>query len=533
MLIPSRAIKPTAVGREILPVDLDVRMNPGLPGGPDLRWPRAALRAAWIIIALGAGLRLISYFSFRSMWTDEALLALNISKHSFKELTGTLDYMQVAPIGFLWVQRVLILFLGNRDWVLRLVPLAASLVALPVFYAVARRLLGVGGTLVGLALFAISPSLVYYAAEVKPYGCDATVTLLLLLCVCNLRSNPMRQQALILAIAGVLAMWCSFTSIYVLATIGVLLLIHEVRRDRIRLGTLMILVLWAANFGLVWFVSMRTSTEQQKYLLGFWKDAFAPLPTSWAAFRWYPHALHRVLDDPVALQPAWLGVIILVAGVLSAPKNWTRFVLLVGPLALALGASLVRRYPFDGRLVMFAVPLFLMLMGSGMDVVTHLGCRVGIWAGVGLAIGLLWMPLWVQMRWVMLPSQPQVRWPPREEIKPVMAYLQAHLRPGDRVCAYVYGGAPILYYAPQFGMPDLKWEWIQDGDPDAAAVGKSVEFLHGHGRTWVILDHVYHFNEHENLTGRYLNALENLGRRDHQAEYSSTGAAIFLLDFTP
>ncbi|MDE5108199.1 MAG: hypothetical protein O4808_14405, partial [Trichodesmium sp. St17_bin3_1_1] len=59
----------------------------------------------YLIIAFGVALRLIQYLSNRSLWADEAVLALNIVNRSYLELMQPLDYDQGAPIGFLIVEK--------------------------------------------------------------------------------------------------------------------------------------------------------------------------------------------------------------------------------------------------------------------------------------------------------------------------------------------------------------------------------------------------------------------------------------------
>jgi hypothetical protein len=57
----------------------------------------------WGIILLGAVLRLRQYLLNRSLWADEASLAVNLVNRSFGELTELLDYHQAAPVGFLFI----------------------------------------------------------------------------------------------------------------------------------------------------------------------------------------------------------------------------------------------------------------------------------------------------------------------------------------------------------------------------------------------------------------------------------------------
>lgn len=92
----------------------------------------------WLIMGFCIGLRCAHYWADRSLWLDEAYLALNIVHCSFLQLLQPLQDEQVVPICFLIVEKLAVLLLGNHESVLRLFPLVASLGALPLFYAAAR-----------------------------------------------------------------------------------------------------------------------------------------------------------------------------------------------------------------------------------------------------------------------------------------------------------------------------------------------------------------------------------------------------------
>src|SRR5258707_1345114 len=104
--------------------------------------PERALRL-WVSLAitLGALLRLVLYLRNRSLWYDEALLALNILHRPFAGLFATLDYHQSAPIGFLVLEKLATKIGGGSEFVLRFTPLVFGIGALFLFSQVARECL--------------------------------------------------------------------------------------------------------------------------------------------------------------------------------------------------------------------------------------------------------------------------------------------------------------------------------------------------------------------------------------------------------
>lgn len=66
-----------------------------------------------IIIFVGSILRLLEYLYNRSVWLDEANLSLNLINKTFIQLLQPLDFGQYAPIGFLWIEKVVFYCLGS------------------------------------------------------------------------------------------------------------------------------------------------------------------------------------------------------------------------------------------------------------------------------------------------------------------------------------------------------------------------------------------------------------------------------------
>jgi len=111
-----------------------------------------------VIISLlfGFALRMRQYLFNRSIWLDEASLANNIIGRSFAGLTQTLDFGQGAPIGFLFIQKLMVTLFGGHDYILRLFPLIAGVVSLYLFYQVVRATTAGFGQVLATCLFSIS-----------------------------------------------------------------------------------------------------------------------------------------------------------------------------------------------------------------------------------------------------------------------------------------------------------------------------------------------------------------------------------------
>src|SRR5436305_88707 len=143
----------------------------------DQRWTTAA----WVLIGLGAGLRVARYVDNRSLWLDEIFLANNLEHRSFAGLLHPLDYRQGAGVGFLLLCKSAIAVIGSSERALRLVSLIAGVASLPLFYFLARRLIGLPAAVIAVAVMVFLEPLIYYSSEVKQYSTDVAVTIAVLL----------------------------------------------------------------------------------------------------------------------------------------------------------------------------------------------------------------------------------------------------------------------------------------------------------------------------------------------------------------
>lgn len=356
---------------------------------------RSIRLAIVVLCAMGAVARIIAYAQYRSLWYDEAALALNVVSRGFVGLLASLDHLQTAPPLFLWAERIMVLMFGPNEWALRAVPLLAGLALPPLLWRVSRRLLPTAAALVAVALVALSPALVRYSAEAKPYAVDALVTLVLLdraVAVTELRATTRTWWSL--AIAGVLALAASTPSVFVLAGVVAYLVLSAVNaHDGAALRRAFALAAgWAATFVMLLVTVFRPLIDSQaeigRFMQWYWATNFltndAPgLRTKAAVLAWA--ALTETFFGAGALRGMTATMVAAVAAgvvALVVARRLSVLTLLVVPGLAVIGASMLRRYPIAERLVLFAAPLSALLVSSALLLVQRVvGQRALSWVG--------------------------------------------------------------------------------------------------------------------------------------------------------
>ena len=448
---------------------------------------------AWLapgaLYALGAALRLWQYGAGASLWADEANLALNIVEHPLERLLGPLDYRQVAPPGWLLVEKLTVMMFGEGEHALRLLPLLGSLAALPLGWHVARRVLPSGlGPLLALGLLATGTPLIFYATQVKPYSTDVAVALLLAFLALTVREDGAGPwPALRLGVAGAIAPWLSYPAILVDAGLLAALATAALREcDRSRLRSLVPLALaWGASVGgAVLWARGTVTPDDLLYMRRFWAHDFMPLPPRELWDLGWPIARLTTVYGGGGLRYPAPGLFLGFAA-LGAWRLWRRdrgaaWILLM-PIAAAFGAAALHVYPFEPRVVLFLFPAFLVLTAAGPEAIGALagprGRRVATLVTVACAtlavLGLLRNAP---------PYAP-------EPLKPVLQAMRRAWQPGDRAYVYYGGEKAFLYYARRFGIAPGDYALGRCAREDPRAYLRELDALRGGPRVWLIATH--------------------------------------------
>lgn len=491
---------------------------------------------AALLVLAGLGLRLRQYLSGRSLWLDEAMLALNIVQRDFGGLFQPLDYDQGAPIGFLLLEKLTISLLRNGELTLRLPSVIAGCLALIFFCLLLRRSLSPAGMLPALALFAFSGRLIYYTSELKQYSFDVFVALALLLVFLYLvprqeDEQPSGRAWLPLLLAGMAAVWFSHPSVFALSGIGLTLLWLN-RRNRRRLIQVGLVILgWLVSFGGVFLVSLN-SLAANEFLMAYWQDYFMPIPP-WDNLDWLPNTLAMTLSYfGLGGWPNWLTLILLLGGLLTLGRIRPSLGLIFAlTLLAAFGASALGKYPLGGRMLLFVAPISIGLAGAACEGVYLVLGRIR-WAAV-LSVVALAYALSFQSAAVAVENFRNPRM--QENMHPALRVLSAQYRPEDRVYIYPWAEPAFRYYATFYGLTDAQFTSGQADPPqNLTATLADIEGMRGHARVWILLSHVYEangVNEQEAILSEI--DRQDWGKCKLESREPGTSVFLYLCDFSP
>jgi hypothetical protein len=491
------------------------------------------------LVLLGVTLMLRAYIANRPLWGDEIALIIDILNNSFWGLTKPFANSQVAPTGFLFLQKSMVLLFGNRDYVFKLIPLLSGIAGVPLMYKVARQYLQKElAFFFALGLFVVSGSIVWYATEAKPYISDVTITLLLLWAgyECT-QENASVKSFIILGVAGVLAPWFSYPAIFVIAAIGMGLgLSFMVDRDWKKLLWLMsALFLSVINFAFIYFFFLR-SRSADSYLLSSWRSSFMPMPP-WQNPQWFYQMLLLWIQNPVGFSGSAIVVasIFLVIGCISMfLRRWQLAIFLILPLFITMLASGFQKYPFANRLLLFTLPSAYILVAEGLErfrtvfLAVHqskiVNIRVGNFVYVFFVLWLISFPVSGAIHEFISPGR-------GEDITASMAYIRQHWMKSDKIYVYYGAAGPFQYYASSYGFTNSDYKIGIKSRQDPQKYIQDVRALRGNPRVWFIFSHFC--NTCSGMVDEkrfFLTFLYRMGKK--LDDYQVSGGAVYLYDLS-
>ena len=328
-------------------------------------------------MAAGVLLRIWEYLEFRVPFQDERYLLNSLVGRGIFDFHRVLENNQMAPPGFLMIERFMVRLPVDFRASGRLFPLFCGIASMFLMRKVAQAYLSNRAVPIAVALLAMNDYALYHSSDIKQYSSDLMTALAaLLLAAPSPPAKRNTERSRLLAVFGLVAPWFSFSAIFVLAGVG----IHRVfvqlfRKDWRKAGLIAgIGLTWLLSFsGCIWLSRSIQSTDD--FLQRWWGFAFLPLPPrSQTDLSLLIETLANVFINPGGIMTALslpytavLASVLALLGCLALGLRWPGGLwLAASPLLFGLVASGLHQYPFHGRLLFYVVPTFLLLLAEGM-----------------------------------------------------------------------------------------------------------------------------------------------------------------------
>lgn len=417
------------------------------------------------------------------------------------------------------LQKMVVEFLGGSEYALRLVPLLCSIISVVLFYHLVRRFCRPVIVPLAMMVFSVSSPLMFLAAEAKQYGVEVFLSiaaLLVMLWVFDQKKLSI-ARTVGFSIFGAAVLWLSHGVVFILAGGGSVLGLKSMR-DRRWEKTLKL-----AAVGCFWFVSFLVSfhvssrdMSSNTALINFWKGQSA------GGTILSVHMLSNHLDSflnmfimPAGFKLTSLAAFCFGAGAITLWREDSfKWGLMIVPIVLCLAVSWMNYYVFYGRFLFFTAPVLVIFVIYGAGSLVKWTWPESRVLGVLLIVGLL------------VPNALVKPHHKREELRPVLEYVQRKRKPGESVYVYYGAKSAFQYYSSRM---DFDTSEVTYGEKSRADwTGYLEQIRHLEGRVWIIESHICTWNGvHE---GKLLQDYMNLHGKMLE-HYPKPGAAAYLYEF--
>ena len=180
--------------------------------------------AVGVVLAVAVVLRFVAV---SHLWLDEAL-TVNVARLPLDQIPEALRHDGAPPLYYVllhgWMR-----VLGTSELAVRALSGVFAVAALPLIWVLARRMAGIRVAWAALLILAASPFSIRYATEVRMYSLVVLLVLGGTLALVELLDRRSTRAAVGLGLCAGLLLYTHYWSIYLLATVGVLLTVRAMR----------------------------------------------------------------------------------------------------------------------------------------------------------------------------------------------------------------------------------------------------------------------------------------------------------------
>jgi hypothetical protein len=190
-------------------------------------WTRAF--QVLIVGALVVGV-VLRFVTKSPLWLDEAL-SVDIARLPFSDMIEALRHDGHPPLYYLLLHGWMSLF-GEGDVAVRALSGLFTVLALPLFWVAGKRFGGTRGAWLTMAVVALSPYALRYGTETRMYSLVMLLVLAGWLLLDDLLRRPNLARLAGFAVIVALLLWTHYWSMWLLAVVGIALIVRLVHAHR-------------------------------------------------------------------------------------------------------------------------------------------------------------------------------------------------------------------------------------------------------------------------------------------------------------
>ncbi len=291
------------------------------------------------------------------------MLALSFFNSNLFDMFGPLEANQKCPPLFCFLVFIILKLFGYSYYSFRFIPLISSLLSIILFtYISLKWFKSKIAILMGIFIFSFSVPLIYYAQEFKQYSTDVLLCLFLIFIYDYVHFKDLNKKSLILySISAFLFSILSMPAVFIIPAFICAKFIEEKCINKKSFFIILGYALGTLYFYLLYRKIYTFEKLENEWISGFLTFSFSSVKKAFSDF------LVFLVPD---FNNNFLFVILLfliVGLILLLRHNKKQGIFISLTLCAFVIASFLHIYPLVGRLILFMIPIFILLLVTTLD----------------------------------------------------------------------------------------------------------------------------------------------------------------------
>lgn len=333
-----------------------------------------------VIIVLGILIRLKLLLLNIPYGQDACALSSSLYKH-YINLFKPLNYFQIAPPFFMVFSSAIVKSLGSdfifevKDMLLRLLPFFCGVFSIPLFLIFLNKISeNKYFKYICLFLFSFNYLAIMYSVQFKQYTLELMITLILLNIFYSFDIKDVSLKKIILfSFLLSFVPWCSHTSFVIIFAGFIKILVDCIKNKYFDIKKFVLLLFpMAISFGIffiLYYIPI-TMSPPYSFMQIFWKETIPSFFTFSNFINMFGNKTEKILQFHMNGY-FYILFFIINSVILILRKNYKEVILVIIPILFCIISSFMCVFPYEGRMLLFALPLFIILSCQFMLIIKN------------------------------------------------------------------------------------------------------------------------------------------------------------------